>query len=179
MENSVANTEKADGEARRAGILAALRPGAEPQSAGALGEKFGVSRQVIVQDIALLRASGASVISTNRGYVLSSPPRAERVGKVRHTEAEVGEELELIVRLGGTVKDVSVSHRVYGNIRADLGVQTPLQVSEFVRSIRSGASRPLMLVTDGYHYHTVTAPDEKTLDEIEKRLKDRGFLVTV
>ena len=116
MKNSVAKTEKADGEARRAGILAALRPGAEPQSAGALGEKFGVSRQVIVQDIALLRASGASVISTNRGYVLSSPPRAERVFKVRHTEAEVGEELELIVRLGGTVKDVSVSHRVYGNI---------------------------------------------------------------
>ena len=77
------------------------------------------------------------------------------------------------------MKDVSVSHRVYGNIRADLGVQTPLQVSEFVRSIRSGASRPLMLVTDGYHYHTVTAPDEKTLDEIEKGLKERGFLVTV
>ena len=179
MKNSVAKTEKADGEARRAGILAALRPGAEPQSAGALGEKFGVSRQVIVQDIALLRASGAPVISTNRGYVLSSPPRAERVFKVRHTEAEVGEELELIVRLGGMVKDVSVSHRVYGNIRADLGVQTPLQVSEFVRSIRSGASRPLMLVTDGYHYHTVTAPDEKTLDEIEKGLKERGFLVTV
>ena len=165
------------GENRRQDIVRSL--GETPLSATNLAARYGVSRQVIVQDIALLRASGAPVISTNRGYVLSSPPRAERVFKVRHTEAEVGEELELIVRLGGTVKDVSVSHRVYGNIRADLGVQTPLQVSEFVRSIRSGASRPLMLVTDGYHYHTVSADSEQSLDRIEGALRARGFLIEI
>lgn len=97
--------------------------------------------------------------------------------KVRHTEAEVGEELDLIVSLGGTVKNVAVNHRVYGHIEAELNVQTRVHAAEFVRSIASGTSRPLMLVTDGYHYHTVTAPDEETLNVIERALRERGFLV--
>lgn len=171
------NIGKAEREKRRERILFALGAGDEPQSAGALGDRFGVSRQVIVQDIALLRAEGVPVVSTNRGYILASRRQAARVFKVRHTEAEVGEELDLIVSLGGTVKNVAVNHRVYGHIEAELNVQTRVHAAEFVRSIASGTSRPLMLVTDGYHYHTVTAPDEETLNVIERALRERGFLV--
>ena len=34
-----------------------------------------------------------------------------------------------------------------------------------------------MVVTGGYHYHTVTAANESDLDEIETALKKGGFLV--
>lgn len=173
MEDQIGKMER---EKRRDRILSALGAGNEPQSAGALGDRFGVSRQVIVQDIALLRASGVPIVSTNRGYILASRRQAARIFKVRHTEAEVGEELELIVSLGGVVKNVFVNHRVYGHIEAELNIETRVHAAEFVRSL-GGASRPLMLVTEGYHYHTVVAPDEETLDRIGFALKERGFLV--
>lgn len=165
------------GERRRKNILAAIGNGDGPLSAGALGTRFGVSRQAIVQDVALLRAAGAPIVSTNRGYILACAKRAERVFKVRHTEAELAEELELIVDRGGAVKDVFVSHRVYGRIEAELNIETRVHAAEFVRSIESGRSRPLMVVTEGFHYHTVSAPDEGALDQIGRALKERGFLV--
>ena len=52
-----------------------------------------------------------------------------------------------------------------------------VQAAEFVRSIEGGKSRPLMVVTEGYHYHTVTAAREELLDGIEYALKARGFLL--
>lgn len=102
---------------------------------------------------------------------------AARVFKVYHTESELAEELELILDNGGAIKNVSVSHRVYGHIEAELNIENRVHAAEFVRSIEGGKSRPLMVVTEGYHYHTVTAPDEETLDRIERALKERGFLV--
>lgn len=94
-------------EKRRERILAALGATAEPQSAGALGDRFGVSRQVIVQDIAVLRAEGSPIVSTNRGYILASGRQAARVFKVFHGEDRLQEELELVVDRGGTVKTSS------------------------------------------------------------------------
>ena len=116
-----------NGEERRRGILNAL--GQAPLSATKISEKFGVSRQVIVQDIALLRAGGHPVIATNRGYILSEK-RCERVFKVRHTDEETGEELLLIVDAGGTVEDVFVNHKVYGRISADMHVHSRAQIEE-------------------------------------------------
>lgn len=170
-------TTKTGAEKRRADLLAAIANAEEPQSAGSLGEKFGVSRQVIVQDVALLRAEGNPVVSTNRGYILAGKKLFSRVFKVHHTEAELEEELDLIVDRGGTVRNVFVNHRVYGRIEAELNIENRVHAAEFVRSIESGSSKPLMLVTEGYHYHTVSAPDEKTLDEIGVALKERGFLL--
>lgn len=165
------------GERRREKLLSALASSDSPLSAGALGSKFGVSRQIVVQDVALLRAAGASIVATNRGYILSSARQAIRVFKVHHTEAELAEELDLILENGGKVKNVAVSHRVYGRIEAELDIETKVHAAEFVRSIESGKSRPLMVVTEGYHYHTVAAQDEASLDGIERALRSRGFLV--
>lgn len=162
---------------RRERILAAIGSADEPQSAGALGNRFGVSRQVIVQDVAVLRASGAPIVSTNRGYILASKRPVAREFKVYHTEDELAEELCLILDNGGAIKNVSVSHRVYGRIEAELNIENRVHAAEFVRSIEGGKSRPLMVVTEGYHYHTVTAPDEETLDRIGRALKERGFLL--
>lgn len=163
-----------NGEQRRREIAGML--GAQPLSAASLADKFGVSRQVIVQDVALLRAEGAQIIATNRGYIAAAAPRAERVFKARHTDAQVLEELYLIVDAGGCVEDVFVWHKVYGKISAHMGIDSRRKAEQFMEKIRSGVSTPLKNITGDYHYHTVSADSERTLDEIGELLRVRGFL---
>ena len=162
---------------RRKEILKTLQNSDFPVAARELAAKFGVSRQVIVQDIALIRAAGYHVISTNRGYVLEQPVHAVRVFKVNHTDEQLEEELCSIVDLGGCVENVMVNHRVYGQIEANLQVNSRRKAGEFMEDIRSGKSSPLKNITSGYHYHKVSADSEKTLDLIENTLKEKGFLI--
>ena len=164
---------------RRAEILSLIGNSGSPVAANFLSEKYSVSRQVIVQDIAILRAQGYGVISTNRGYVLDSGLRAERVFKCRHTLQELVDESEIIISRGGKVEDISVHHRVYGKISARLELSTLRHAEELYRSLVSGASKPLMSVTDGYHYHTVSGENEQTLDEIEVALREKGYLIEI
>ena len=164
---------------RRAEILSLIGNSQNPVAANFLSEKYSVSRQVIVQDIAILRAQGYGVISTNRGYVLGSGLRAERVFKCRHTLQELVDESEVIISRGGKVEDITVNHRVYGKISARLELTTLRHAEELYRSLVSGASKPLMSVTDGYHYHTVSGENEQTLDEIEKALREKGYLIEI
>ncbi len=164
---------------RRNEILSLLGNSRSAVTAGILSGRFRVSRQVIVQDIAILRANGYPVISTNRGYVLGGSARAERVFKCRHTVEEIVEECNLIIDLGGRVEDVYVNHRVYGRISARLDLINKTHVEELYRSLLSGASKPLMSVTDGYHYHTVSADSETALDGIEKALRAAGYLIEI
>lgn len=163
--------------ARREEILALLSAAQSPVSANALRAKVGVSRQVIVQDIALLRTGGYEITATSRGYLLSQRKKATRVLKCRHTMQEVAEECLLIIEAGGKIEDVFVHHRLYGRLSARLDLENRVQVEELCRSLASGASKPLMSVTDGFHYHTVTSASEEILDEIEGKLRKRGFLV--
>lgn len=165
------------GEERRRLLAETLKEAQSPRSACALAERFGVSRQVIVQDVAILRAQGVPLASTVRGYVWAEKRRFTRVFKVNHTDEEIADELTLIVEGGGTAEDVIVKHRVYGTLTAPLGVSSAVEVSEFVRSITAGTSRPLKNVTDGFHYHTVSADSEEKLDNIRAALKNRGYLV--
>ncbi len=166
-------------EERRKEILALIGNSDNALPASFLAEKLGVSRQVIVQDIAILRANGYDIISTNRGYILGTPNTAARVFKCRHTFEEIPEEGYMIINLGGRVEDVFVNHRLFGRISARLELYNATHVEELYRSLKSGASKPLMSVTDGYHYHTVAAPDEATLDKIGNALKERGFLIEI
>ncbi|MGN0812912.1 MAG: 3H domain-containing protein [Candidatus Coproplasma sp.] len=164
---------------RRAEILSLIANSNTPVTANQLSQKFCVSRQVIVQDIAILRANGNMVISTNRGYVTDGGVRAERVFKCRHTLESLVTESEIIISHGGRVEDIFVNHRVYGKISAKLELSTLRHAEELYRSLASGASKPLMSVTDGYHYHTVTAENEAQLDEIGIALKEAGFLIEI
>ena len=166
-------------EKRRNEILSLLGNTENPIPANVLSVNFCVSRQVIVQDIAVLRASGYDITSTNRGYVLSGKAVCTRVFKCRHTLEELIEEGEIITGAGGLIEDIFVNHRVYGRITAMLGHSSKMHVEELYRSLLSGASKPLMSVTDGYHYHTVSADSEQVLDEIEQKLRERGFLIEI
>lgn len=147
-----------------------------------LAEKFGVSRQVVVQDIALLREGGAPIIATSRGYLLEkrrAGDRPRRTFKVRHDVDQMGDELNAIVDLGGRVLDVSVNHRAYGLVSAPLDIASRRDVRRFVDAIATGVSSPLMTLTSGYHFHLVEADTEEELDEIAQALDDLGFLAPV
>ncbi len=165
------------GSERRALITKTLEGKNNAISAAKLASLCSVSRQVIVQDIALIRASGYDIISTSRGYILHTPEAVSRVIKVRHTDEQLQEELNAIVDLGGCVENVLVHHRVYGTLEAHLGIDSRLKVEEFLENIRSGKSKPLKNITSDYHYHKITADSEKTLDMIQNDLKNRGFLI--
>ena len=129
-----------------------------------------------MQDIALIRANGVDVISTNRGYVIGDSGRVSRVFKVIHTSEQVEEELNLFVDFGGFVKDVFVYHKVYDVIRVDMNLKSRADVRRYIGEIASGKSSLLMNVTSGYHYHTILADDEETLDMIQEELQQKGFL---
>lgn len=161
---------------RREKILQILRYSTGPVSGKALSSELDVSRQVIVQDIALLRANGVEILSTNRGYVIPDGMKFSRVYKVKHSDEDLEEELLLIVDLGGTVEDVFIYHRAYDVIRGELNISSRFDVEKYMEKISSGKSTPLKNITHGYHYHTITASDEGILDLIEERLRERGFL---
>ena len=165
------------GSKRRDEIISRIRNSAVPVSGKVLANEYEVSRQVIVQDIALIRASGYDIISTNRGYILNAPKSVSRIFKVHHTDDELESELCAIVDLGGRVVNVMVNHRVYGHLEAELNVYSRRNVTEFMEDIRSGKSSPLKNITSNYHYHTVEADNEETLDLIEKTLKEKGYLI--
>lgn len=177
MDNEGVESSSMTGSQRRQEILKEIKDSQAPVSGSKLAKAYDVSRQVIVQDIALLRASGYDIISTNRGYVLEGQVCAERVFKVRHTDDQLEAELCAVVDLGGQVKNVMVNHKVYGHIEAELGITSRRKVKEFLEDIKSGKSTPLKNITSDYHYHTVTADSEETLDLIEDELRKLGFLV--
>jgi len=161
---------------RRKAIVSLLLSEKEPIPGAVLGEKFEVSRQIIVQDIALLKSSGYEILATHNGYIIQRSPLAERVFKLKHTKLETEDELNTIVDLGGTVADVFVWHKVYGKIEAPLNIFSKLQVKQFIEGVRTGKSTELMDITGGYHYHTVRADSEEILDKIEAALKGKNYI---
>lgn len=161
---------------RRKAIASLLMSAQEPISGSTLSEKFDVSRQIVVQDIAVLKGSGYDILSTHNGYILQKSPLAERVFKVRHTTGETEDELSCIVSLGGIVVDVFVWHKVYGKIEAPLNIFSMLQVKQFIEGVRSGKSTELMNITGGYHYHTVRAESEQILDRIAAALAEKKYI---
>ncbi len=165
-----------NGQLRREKIIDILSKSDTPVSGVALAKQLNVSRQVIVQDIALIRAASYDVYSTNRGYVIRGDKEHTRIVKVKHSDADVETELNAIVDMGGWVKDVFVYHKVYGVVKAELNLHSRRDIKDYMEEINNGNSSLLMNVTSGYHYHTIAAQDEKTLDIIQNELARLGFL---
>lgn len=143
---------------------------------GKLSEKFGVSRQIIVQDISALKEAGYEILSTHSGYVMQTTPHCERVFKLFHTKDQTEDELNTIIDFGGIVADVFVWHKVYGKMTAPLNISSRLHIAQFLEGVRTGKSSELMNITGGYHYHTVKADSEEVLNRIESALQEKGFI---
>lgn len=165
------------GADRRKRILSLMREAGQPLPGVTLGKETGVSRQVVVQDIALLRTEGYPIISTTRGYYLDQPKQAVRLVKVYHTNEQIEDELSTIVNLGGSVLDVVINHRRYGKLTAPLQIKCQKDIRRLVQDMQSGKSSPLMNVTSGYHFHHIAAEKEEILDEISDELDRKGYMV--
>ena len=162
---------------RREKILDIIKNSKQPVPAKDLAAMFGVSRQIIVQDITVLRASSDEIIATNRGYIIEREQGVFREFKVKHGYERTEEELTIIVDYGGIVKNVSISHTVYNRVSAEMNIRSRLDVSRFMKKLENSQSSLLGNATNGYHYHLVEAESEDVLDIIEQKLGEAGFLV--
>ena len=163
-------------KARREDILNTLRRADQPVSAGSLAADFSVSRQVIVGDIALLRASGAEISATPRGYVMRKAETGLiRKVATRHSAEAMEAELNAIVDQGCTVLDVIVEHPIYGQLTGPLDLSSRYDVSQFIA--RSAEARPLSILTEGIHLHTLSCPDEEAFRRCETQLRAMGVLL--
>lgn len=168
-----------NGLQRRKHIIELLKKSEVPLSGARLGKETEVSRQVIVQDITLLRVEGYDIMATPRGYVLNVPQNTVRVIKTYHTSQQTEEELVSIVDLGGVVLNTMVNHKAYGKIAVPLNIRNRRDVQIFIEQITNGKSGLISNVTSGYHFHTVTAENEEILDEIEDALRKKGMLAEI
>ena len=168
-----------DGKSRRQEIIKLLQQATQPLSGSSLAKKLGVSRQVIVQDIALLRTEH-SILATAQGYLLYVAPGRghQRAFLVKHTHEDIFDELTSIVALGGRVLDVIVEHDVYGQLQADLNLTTIRDVELFCDRLQHSSSGPLFPISAGVHLHTVEAESEEILEQIEGTLQTKGYLLT-
>ncbi len=161
---------------RRSAIEYRLRQATSPVSATALAKEFHVSRQVIVGDVALLRAGGLDVQATPRGYVLGAEPSGVTATLACvHDRAGMERELTAIVDNGGEVVDVIVEHAVYGQLTGQLRLRSRHDVAQFMVKVQDAS--PLSALTDGIHLHTVRCPDGETLERVTQVLKQEGFLL--
>ena len=161
---------------RRGAILDMLTQSVRPVSATALARRFGVSRQLVVGDVALLRAGGAEIDATARGYVMGKRQTGLlRQVACRHEAAGMEEELQIMVDNGCTVLDVIVEHPVYGQLTGALQLSSRYDVQQFIR--RSNAAQPLSLLTEGVHLHTLSCPGEDAFARVTEELDRAGFLL--
>ena len=167
-----------EAQKRREGIARRLEQAEGPVSASALAKEFAVSRQIIVGDVALLRAAGLDIAATPRGYILPAGTTGIRFTvATSHNAAQMEEELHAIVDQGGTVLDVIVEHPIYGQLTAPLRMSSRFEVGQFVERCRKEAAVPLSLLTDGVHLHTIVCPDAACEQRIKTALRDLGILM--
>lgn len=167
-----------DGATRRQKIQEELSLAHRPISAAALARQLGVSRQIIVGDVALLRAAGADISATPRGYVLrQETPGIIRTVACRHTAEEMATELNAMVDQGCTVLDVIVEHPIYGQLTGPLQLSSRYDVQQFVARCRQAEATPLSLLTEGIHLHTLSCPDAAHYHSVLEALQQMGFLL--
>lgn len=166
-------------EQRKKIIIKMLKESKKPLIGGYLAEKLGVSRQIIVQDIALLRAENINIVSTARGYIFYDKNQYinKRVITVHHEKDSIEDELTTIVDFGGKVLDVIIEHPIYGEMTGSLMIESRRDVKEFMEIMKRNSTVPLLKLTKNRHMHTIAAKNEVVLDEIENELMKKGYLL--
>ncbi|WP_033170169.1 transcription repressor NadR [Selenomonas sp. ND2010] len=167
-------------EERRRKLFERLKEAEQPLTGTKLSREFGVSRQIIVGDISILRAQGVQIFATPRGYILPQEQgqASQMVTLVcQHDAAGMEKELLAIVDNGGAVLDVIVEHPLYGPIRGDLLLENRRDIRAFLSKMQKCQANPLLVVTGGVHMHTVRVPDEETLQAIREDLRKLNILI--
>lgn len=164
---------------RRNALLSLLQESEEPLTGSCLAQRFQVSRQVIVQDIAVLRASGYPIIAALNGYCL----QVQSEGKLKKTflschegRDQMEEELQIVIDYGGKMLNIAVCHPIYGDIVCPLKIQSREDIREFLEKLEDQKATPLSSLTEGIHFHTIEVDREETFEKILKQLKLKGFI---
>lgn len=162
---------------RKEKIIEEIKKNNKPISASTLAKKLGVSRQIIVGDVALIRASGTNIIATPRGYILDSKQQNQTYTiAVNHSQEQMADELYTIVDLGGCAIDVIVDHPVYGQLTGKLHLSSRYDVDQFIKKVNNNQAKPLSQLTDGLHLHTIQCLNEDTYQRIVSALDEKGYL---
>jgi transcriptional regulator of NAD metabolism len=167
------------GDERRRQIVAWMRSHGAPIRGGELAKRFRVSRQCLVQDVAILRAAGEQILATPRGYRLPEEPNyAHRaILACRHDPERTEEELQILVDHGVKVLDVIVEHPLYGDLRGSLMIESRADVQDFLGQVKASHASLLSTLTDGVHLHTVEASRPEMISRAKALLRSRGFLL--
>lgn len=168
------------GEERRLELLALLKNATQPLTGTDLAKHSNVSRQVIVNDMNLLKARNEPIVATSQGYIYMhnvQQTRIERKIVCTHAPSEAKEELFILVDCGVTVESVIVEHPVYGEITASIMVSNRIEVEHFVKRVQETNALYLSALTDGTHLHVISATSEENLNLAEEKLRKRGFLI--
>lgn len=171
-----------DASERREEILRLLKQNENPIKGTEIAKMLNVSRQVIVQDMAILRASGENIIATPQGYLIPPTYKEDKILKTiacRHNSYdEIEDELKTIVDLGGKIIDVIVEHPIYGEIKSQVQVGSRHDLKIFMDNLKETKAEPLSSLTEGLHLHTIEVADEKTFQRIKNSLKDKKYLIS-
>jgi len=176
------NQDKMTGKERQNLIIQTLKQEDKPITGSEFAKLTNVSRQVIVQDISILKAKNEPIIATSQGYIYLNADQKEMEKAVivcKHTAEQTKEEMYMIVDHGVYIKDVLIEHQVYGEITASLHVSSRKEVDKFIRKIQQTNASLLSDLTGGIHLHTLEAD---SLDKIEaacKALKEAGILLSM
>ena len=165
-----------DAAARREYIVKRLKNETEPISAASLAAALSVSRQIIVGDVALLRASGEKISSTPRGYVLDGSSERSYTVACLHGGEDTEKELFIMVDNGCTVLTVEVEHPVYGLLTGQLQLKNRHDVKQFMEKMSGDDASPLSILTGGVHLHTLACPDDECFERTRAQLAEAGLL---
>ncbi|MEA5008504.1 transcription repressor NadR [Clostridium tyrobutyricum] len=164
---------------RRMNIENILKNSDKPQKGHVLAESLGVTRQIIVKDIAILRAAGKNIMATPEGYLI---PQVEKnvvrnVIAVSHKPQDMENELKIIVKFGGIVEDVIIEHPIYGEIKGMLMLKSLYDIENFILKVKQTKSEPLSVLTEGVHLHTISAENTSIIENIKQELKNQNYLI--
>ena len=165
---------------RRERISKELRQAKKPIKGVDLAKTFNVSRQVIVQDIALLRAKGEEIIATPQGYIMfkNDQVRSTKTIVTKHQGyQEMEDELQTMIDYGVRIMDVIVEHPIYGEIRGILDISYKGELEDFMIKVKEDKAEPLSSLTGGVHIHTVQIPSEEAFQRMERALQEKGYLI--
>ena len=161
---------------RREEIINLLITTNTPMKGTELASIFSVTRQIIVKDIAILRAAGKNIIATPDGYIYNKDiHKFKSIIAVNHDSSKTIDELEIVVKYGGIIEDVIIEHPLYGEIRCSLMIKNLNDLYKFESKFKN--VKPLSNLTDGVHLHTIATESEEDLKAIIDELKEKGFLL--
>ncbi|BCZ43941.1 transcriptional regulator [Clostridium gelidum] len=164
---------------RRESIIKLLLVSNEPIKGSVIASKYLVTRQVIVKDIAILRAKGENIIATPDGYIINKKEnKVKAIIAVTHNEEEMFTEMSIVIKYGGTIEDVIVEHPLYGEIAAMLMIKNYNELNKFVQKYQEQKARLLSVLTNGVHLHTISAESDDDINLIISELKKNNFIVS-